>query len=271
MTYLSNFVYSRDNNLNLLRITAASAVLVAHCFPLALGSGVRDPLEWTGLSLGSLAVDVFFIASGFLVSASLLRTRSVIDFLWARALRIFPGLVVMLVLTVSVLGPLFSSLPLLRYLNSGQTYRYLVYNATLLGDIRYELPGVFLQTPFERVVNGSLWTLPFELNMYLILGAGWVAMGWVGGLRDRLMQAVTISCAAVSLIALVALQWMGHESGEFLRLFFMFFTGAACYFLRHRLWLSGKVATLTVAMAIILVALEPSAFRPVYLGNYIHS
>ena len=49
----------RDNNLNLIRVIAASAVLVSHAFPITLGAGAEEPLdEIAGVSLGWLAVAV---------------------------------------------------------------------------------------------------------------------------------------------------------------------------------------------------------------------
>ena len=63
------------------------------------GDGVIEPLKpWLGLSLGTLAVYVFFAISGFLIAASYQRSQSVTRFLLARGLRLFPGLAVSLVL-----------------------------------------------------------------------------------------------------------------------------------------------------------------------------
>jgi len=55
------------------------------------------------------SLDVFFITSGFLVTASLLARQSTVEFVWARVLRVFPALFVMLVLTVFGLGLFFGS------------------------------------------------------------------------------------------------------------------------------------------------------------------
>jgi peptidoglycan/LPS O-acetylase OafA/YrhL len=35
----------RDNNFNLLRMVAATAVLVSHAWPIVLGKGTPEPLE----------------------------------------------------------------------------------------------------------------------------------------------------------------------------------------------------------------------------------
>ena len=142
---LIDAITGRDNNFNLIRILAALAVLLTHSFPLALGDAAQEPLRASlGMSLGMIAVDVFFITSGFLISASLMRQPSLLSFLWARVLRIFPGLLVMLLFSVFVLGAALSTLPLAEYLASSQTHAYLAQCATLVLGVSYTLPGVFL-------------------------------------------------------------------------------------------------------------------------------
>ena len=59
----------RDNNFNLIRMVAASAVLVSHAFPVTRGWGAAEPFEGVlDRSLGSIAVFVFFAISGFLIA-----------------------------------------------------------------------------------------------------------------------------------------------------------------------------------------------------------
>jgi peptidoglycan/LPS O-acetylase OafA/YrhL len=79
---LSTSTHGRNNNFNLIRIVAAIAVLIFHSFPLAKGAGDAAPLQDSlGMTLGSIAADVFFIISGFLVTASLLTRQSVIEYI----------------------------------------------------------------------------------------------------------------------------------------------------------------------------------------------
>ena len=60
---------------------AAFAVIVSHSFTLATGDRTLEPFKnFFGISLGAMAVDIFFITSGLLVSRSLL-VRTDIKFL----------------------------------------------------------------------------------------------------------------------------------------------------------------------------------------------
>ena len=101
MTPLSTVVHGRDNNFHLVRLLAASAVLLSHSFPLATGSVATEPLRaLLGCTPGSIAVDLFFAISGLLVTMSLVRRNSVADFVRARFFRIWPALTVAIVLAM---------------------------------------------------------------------------------------------------------------------------------------------------------------------------
>ena len=113
----------KDNNLNLLRMTAALVVLATHSFAVAIGTNEAEPFQNVlGMTLGTIAVDAFFLVSGFLVFGSLWRSQSVVDYAWARVLRIYPALLLMLLLVVFVVGPLLTTTSLYQYLTSPQTY-----------------------------------------------------------------------------------------------------------------------------------------------------
>ena len=165
----------RVNNFDALRLLAALAVLVSHAFVFA---GEEEPRVGT-LELGFIAVYMFFGISGFLIAQSWSIEPHLWRYLAKRALRIFPALIVLLILTVLVLGPAFTTLPLRDYLASGDTWKYLFNNSVLA--LEHELPGVFATNPYPAEVNGSLWTLGPEMFAYF----GLAALGVIGGLRRK--------------------------------------------------------------------------------------
>ena len=95
-------------------------------------------------------------------------------------MRVYPGLLVVLLLTVLVLGPAFTTLSLGAYFSDRGTLLYLPRNLTLKW-LQYDLPGVFLNNPYPAAVNGSLWTLFYEAFVCY----GMVAVVGVLGLMRR--------------------------------------------------------------------------------------
>ncbi len=93
----------RHNNINLIRFIAASAVIYGHMAHLL---GVPVPLL-CGEEILSLAVKVFFVLSGYLITQSYLRDDHPFRYLVRRVFRIFPGLIFVVLVSVFVFGPLF--------------------------------------------------------------------------------------------------------------------------------------------------------------------
>lgn len=153
------------NHFHLIRLIAAWMVIWSHAWAIT-GTAGNDHFARLTLSrsAGAFAVDVFFVISGFLVAASVQR-HPWREFLLARALRLYPALIVCVALTVGVLGPLLTTSP--EYWSDPRTWRYLWANASLW-RAEFWLPGVFETLP-RTAVNGSLWTLPIEGRLYVAL------------------------------------------------------------------------------------------------------
>jgi peptidoglycan/LPS O-acetylase OafA/YrhL len=233
---LSQLATGRDNNLNLLRFIAASVVLLSHCWPLTQGTDANEPaIRLFGTEMGRMAVWVFFAVSGFLVTASWERRSDLRAFAMARARRIFPGLVVMLLLTVFVLGLVFTTLPLTGYLSHKETWAYLVYNSTLLFKMRWGLPGVF----GDVALNGSLWTLPYELWCYIVLGL----LAAFGALRFHLSY-------AVAAVALLVASWFDPGVAP---LAVAFTAGSAAWRWRAHIRLDGRLALAALVASLLLM------------------
>lgn len=233
-TFLGDLARGRNNNLNLIRAIAATAVLVSHAWPLTLGSGVPEPLSQTfGKSLGSLAVDVFFAISGFLIAASFARAHSVEEFVAARILRLMPGLLVSLLLVALVMGPLTTTLPLSTYFTDPEFLAFVPRNMLLIWP-GYELPGVFETNPYPAV-EGSIWTLFYEVVCYV----GILLIGVAGAFRIPRRMTWMLLAFYVLWIAydLVNLQ-LNHKIDTLHRFSLPFALGSTFYVLRDRVPLS---------------------------------
>lgn len=152
---------NRLNNFDAIRIGAALLVIYGHAFPL---SGMASP-GIIGSSVQTLGVKIFFAISGFLIAKSWIKDPHVLRFLWKRVLRIFPALILVVVLTACVLGPLVTEVALGGYF-SDPAFRNYFWNIAL--NIHYHLPATFANLKYPGAVNGSLWSLPAEFFMYLM-------------------------------------------------------------------------------------------------------
>ncbi len=175
---IAEFVSSRQNNFNALRLIAAVMVLVSHCFAL---TGRTEPFaSLSGQTLGELGVSIFFAISGFLIAKSWDTDPAPWRYALKRALRLLPALIVAVLVTALIVGPVVTTLSPSSYFANLGVYRYMAENS-VLDTINGRLPGVFVHNVYPDAVSGSLWTLPVEATAYV----GAAALGVVGALNRR--------------------------------------------------------------------------------------
>lgn len=242
-----------------LRLVAAALVIYGHGPAMAGAGGPQDLFGWLGWKTysGSLAVDLFFIVSGFLVTGSNLRRDDPWSFLGARALRIVPAFAVCMVLTTVVVGAACTRLSLAEYLAAAGTWDYLRTNLQLGVKIAAELPGVFVDNPHTRTVNGSIWTLLLEVRLYVILAI----LGALGLLRRRSLGNLVLG-AGLALAVVVPERIALVDHPDSVRLTVLFTLGALCYVNREHVPLHGAAVVLFAAAAWWLhdSRLYPAAF-----------
>ena len=246
---LADLATGRDNNLNLLRMVAASMVLFSHSYALT-GHMLEEPLVVASrqrTDAATIGVVVFFAISGFLIAQSLARRRSLYAYAVARALRLVPGLVLAKVLCVFVVGWDATSLASLAFWQHEDTWRFLL--GTPFFGIRDYLPGVFTGNPYPRAVNGSLWTIPVEAWCYA--GAAVLAASTI--MRRRLVFTIMgiIALVVYSLFPINVQSWLPSGGvGTIPGLVFSFLLGAwllACgRLVPVSLWLAAAVVALLI-------------------------
>lgn len=161
----------RKNNFNLLRLAFALLVILSHSYLLLLGMDGKklEPLYRLSngqIDLGMLAVNGFFMISGFLLVSSWENSHGLFNFLGRRALRIYPGLIVCLLFCVFIVGPLGGA-DLRTYFANPETYLPLRY--VFMRNFWNSVPGVFSHNPFPDALNASLWTIKYEIFCYIVL------------------------------------------------------------------------------------------------------
>jgi peptidoglycan/LPS O-acetylase OafA/YrhL len=253
---------------DILRIGLASVIVFAHCLAIAGGPKAEPILlldqsgaisislpHGTAQSLWAilhqirllatlnssephfidLLVPMFFALSGFLVTGSAFRTRSLSKFLSFRVLRILPALFVEVVLSAIVLGPALTTFSLKDYFSDPLFWRYF---GNIVGHIQFTLPGLFYDNPLQSVVNGNVWTLPPEFYCYLLTAA----MIITGLLFNRAFFTVVFFIGTGIVLSLNPA--MRDTSNPV----YLFFCGSLLYHWRDHVRISGPIVLLSLAI-----------------------
>jgi peptidoglycan/LPS O-acetylase OafA/YrhL len=210
-------VRQHANSFDLVRLLAAVLVLWSHQYGLM---GLSEPTAAVlQIGAGGLGLYIFFAVSGYLNTISAEHHRSVAVFLFNRALRIYPALAVCTAFTV-VLG-LFAANDLQAFLGT-KLISYIAKNTTLLFGIRTSVPGVFEHSPFPGALNGSLWSLPYEVKMYIVLALALAVA------RYNLLLPVVVFVSASLIAALSVLDVLPApaEGNWWINFSTLFFTGS---------------------------------------------
>lgn len=157
----NNYEFPVENNIDLLRLFAASQVVLIHGLVHLLGI---EPRESFGLSLLNYVpgVPLFFFLSGLLIMKSYDRASSFRDFAKNRFLRLFPALWVCVLLSLIMLIAT-------QYLDwsgllSFEVVAWVLTQATFL---QFYNPDVFYGFGVG-VINASLWTIAIEIQFYVL-------------------------------------------------------------------------------------------------------
>ncbi len=148
---------SRANNFDLIRLFAAIQVLIGHS---KWQLGIKSFLPLLGLFPGVL---MFFTISGFLVFSSIERNNNIKQYFLNRFLRIYPALWVCIIVTILFI--LFSSNLTFKDYTSFDFITWIFAQLTLF---QFWTPEI-LRTWGFGTPNGSLWTIPVEIQFYILL------------------------------------------------------------------------------------------------------
>ena len=259
-----------------LRVVLAICVVLNHQ-QLAMEGGTY-PTSSPYWVISITLLPMFFALAGFLIAGSAERLPTG-QFFVNRGLRIFPALVVETILSVIILGVLFTTLPLPAYFLHPQTLEYF---GNIFGMVQFNLPGVFESNPHGGS-NWTLWTIPYELTCYVIAA---LLVPMLRGRRRWLLPLAAFAWFHFS-VALNELQLTETSMGRFLKdyiftdqgdaLFTCFLLGFGAYAFRHRIPYSrGAAAGITVLLLVLAAtgwgrgSIEPLVWPAVtYLAVFI--
>ena len=151
---------SRENNFDLIRLIAAFQVLLSHGIAhLEIGNSL--PIA-NILSLFP-GVLIFFTISGFLIFSSFDRNKNIKKYFFNRFVRLFPALWLCFLCTVALLFS-FNIISIFDFFG----WTMLKWSLTQITFFQFWTPDI-LRTWGVGIPNGSLWTIPVELQFYVIL------------------------------------------------------------------------------------------------------
>lgn len=244
----------RNNGIGFLRMLFAVIVVWDHSGTLGgFSAGPITTITHEGTHEGYLAVGGFFVLSGFLVTRSFESGRGLFQFLWHRFLRIFPGFWICLITSAFVLAPaiLFVEHRTLNGFLDSQDgpVGFVVRNWSLIHQPQKTVAGPYfwLQQPY--LLNGPLWTLPYEFKCYIAVGL----LGIVGLIKRRML--ILVVCIELYILA-SALTWqVGLHSTTWIlprqfEMYAFFACGASAYLYREvipiRWWVAAGCTLLMI-------------------------
>lgn len=263
-------VYIRDGHDNFftpLRLLFALMVMVGHAFMIAKRDLDAEPTLYFDYTPSYLAVNLFFIASGFLVTKSMLYRRDKAAYSSARILRIFPALFVHVLFVMLIMGPFVTTLPLAEFFTHPDFYTQPLQVMSFY-ETNMVLPGA-LGSNHESIASGALWTLRYEVLAYIGTGLAFA----LGLMRKKWML--------VAQFGLFAVLWpVAHLTGIYdtlsasaqavLRFGLCYGLGAAIFAYREKL--SFNILGLPVIGLFITLFHGTVLFEPlvnVWLGYFI--
>ncbi|WP_310497991.1 acyltransferase [Sandarakinorhabdus sp.] len=235
-----------------LRLVLCYEVVVWHAWTIGAGSPLPGKASLFWIPFETM-VPMFFALSGFLVAGSAVRLN-VRQFMLSRSLRILPALAAVVGLSALVIGPMMTDRGLLAYVGD---QRFITYFLNVVGVVRYTLPGVFTDSPLGPAVNGSLWTVPWEITCYLIMAtlmaAGQLKRWWL------LMVVALLWLCVATIYAFTAQGQEPQLIHKLLRfglttqgalLIPYFLGGAGFYLARRHIPFDGRIAAVIIAMLV---------------------
>jgi peptidoglycan/LPS O-acetylase OafA/YrhL len=258
---LASHLRPGTNNFDLVRLIAAIAVVFGHSFALARNqSGYTEPfLQYLKFTYsGTIGVGIFFLISGIFVTQSLAADGAVSKFILKRFLRIWPGLIVCLVVT-TLISALVSGVPMADFLSSPDTYSFILNNARL--NLVWKLPGVFEDSRYG--INGSLWTLPLEAKMYSI-----VLIFGIFGIISRsplLLLAATILSLGFIVLPVLFQPFIDLNALNIIASLF-FFAGMGIFALRTKVRVTAAHLVCVGILSILAIGIAQQVFFYIFVG-----
>jgi peptidoglycan/LPS O-acetylase OafA/YrhL len=259
-----------NNNFGLLRLFFASLVIVSHSPEIIDQNRSREILTniFGTISFGELAVDSFFLISGYLILKSFYSTSSVKSYFTKRILRIYPGFIVASLFCILVVTPIAGSWNLISNLNSTDWIKTFTNLVILEGP---EVNGLFMgDQPF--ILNGAMWSIWLEFLCYISIPVFFL----LGLHKKRLYITVTIAIVSLFIFLLITNKdiWLPYplRISAYLstRLLSAFLIGGAYYYFRDRVIWNRNLSLASLILLLICLSFKYTAELGFFIfGGYL--
>lgn len=246
-----------DNNFTVLRLGLALLVVLGH-FKAFIG--VVSP-SWP-FNYAGMAVECFFVVSGYLVTNSFDRDPDLKRFFIKRVCRIYPLYIAVVVAQTILLGCLE---PAGFFGNLRSMAGYLLANAVFANFVQHDVGSGVLTGLADPSLNASLWTLKIEFAFYLILPFLWRAV-------QRYGVRVLVVLFLLSAIYQEVVQQAGYPlfAKQLPGQLQFFVLGIAAYRFRHVLAVNrylGLIGAIALAVVVsVLMYFRPPILYPLAIG-----
>jgi peptidoglycan/LPS O-acetylase OafA/YrhL len=230
----------KSNAFDFLRLFFAIVVVVYHSTLYFNGVIMPDwayfPIsgwKYNETHIGEIAVHGFFVISGFLITASMLRSATIQEFFYKRLVRLFPGFIVAIFLTAFVFAPIIGLINGQLRLDDLSNVKQLFIDSS-----RYFFRNMFFETPVNSIpaihkweLNGSLWTLLVDFRTYTAIAVLWL-IGWLQKPKFILVGTVI---ANLFYFVLTKVEWIRNDFDQIFydfrvfSLIIYFFVGTVFY------------------------------------------
>ncbi len=174
------------NNFGFLRLLLATLVIVSHSPEIIDQNRSREILTsiFGTISFGELAVDGFFLISGYLILKSYYASHSVKDYFYKRILRIYPAFVVASCICLLIVAPIYTGLNLTEVISPNEWPKHIFGMLTLAMPKLEHYPYIAL--------NGSMWTIWIEFMCYVS-----IPVFYFLGLHNKKMYLLSLLVVAI--------------------------------------------------------------------------
>lgn len=253
---LSIFLSRGNNNLDLIRLLTATAVIYGHSFALIPNHAVSDVLyRLTGVYSAEWGVKTFFFLSGLLVVNSIITDRNPYSYAIKRVMRIWPALAFVVLGTAFIIGPICTKFSINEYFSNANVYSYVIkmLSFDIWGNNNIALPGVFESNRIAGIANAPLWTLSIEAFAYALI----LALYLIGALSQRVALILFLVFLVDALLpGRVIFWWLPKNNPDFAYIPFCFAIGGLLAVYKDRVMISLPLISGFIILSLIFKGWE---------------